>query len=143
MTGGAALSVDRDQSVATAEAQAGVLVEGGTVGSRGDAQTVEADELVEGAGDAGEGRIGAIAEAALSLDESVVDGTGITVEDVGEVEAVGGKGVALLVHEELSSGARRHASSSCVREEAVDAGPAELGDSVEDHAPGGKRSALV
>ena len=143
LTARAALSVDWGQSVSTAETKPGVLVEGGAVGSRGDALTVGVDELVERASSAGVSWVGTVTETAFSLDESVVCGAGIAVEDVGEVEAVSGKGVALLIDEELSGGARRNTGSSCVREETVDAGFAELSDRVEDHTPVGKRSALV
>jgi hypothetical protein len=122
LTDRAALSVDGSQSVSTAETKPGVLVEGGAVSSRGDALTVGVDELVERASSARVSWIGTITETALSLDESVVCGAGIAVEDVGEVEAVSGKGVALLIDEELSGRARRNTGSSCVREETVGAG---------------------
>ena len=88
------------------------MVDAGAVGGNADTLSVSVDELVEGASSAREGRIRAITESAFTLNKSVVSGTGITMEDVSEVKAVSGKSVALLVDEELSSGARRNTYSS-------------------------------
>ena len=117
------------------------------------ALTVAVDELSgDGAGGAGETRVGTVAEFAFSLDGSVIGGTDIAVKNVGETDAVGRKGVAsgfnsvdsaVVVDVELAGRTGGRANSSAVGEVSVDALGTELSKRTDGQATSGKENALT